>query len=274
MKETTVRTLLSRLTEQLLIYFSEEGQISDSKEFAERLAIATWEGLILFLRQSIANSDEVLLEEVGLLRKVDDQWLFEPAASLTEVDAMKLPALKEHQYLAQKALFHLNQGTELLASIPADQEMSSTASTAEERLLRTVFNVASTDEQKLSGRISLIADQLVRTLGRLQGRRQIQDRLHLSATGIRQTRGEQIQARGEAGKYYEGTMERAGEYYDISTGKAGEMVQHGVLEREPAPRYRDFAAGVEAGKKAYQEEKRKTELSGRAETPGLISTES
>src|SRR6266853_5538649 len=112
MNQTTVRALLSRLTGQLIVYFSEEGQISETKEFAERLAVATWEGLILLLRQSIAYNDEVLLEEVGLFQKFSDQWFFEPAASLTEVDAMKLSPREEHQYLAQKALFYLSQGTD------------------------------------------------------------------------------------------------------------------------------------------------------------------
>src|SRR5689334_15368036 len=112
MKQSNVRALLSRLTEQLVHYFSEDGKISDTKEFSERLALGTWEGLILLLRQSIANSDEVLLEEVGLFRKVEDQWIFEPAASLLEVDAMKLEATASHVYLAQKALFHLQQGSE------------------------------------------------------------------------------------------------------------------------------------------------------------------
>ena len=77
-----------------------------------------------------------------------------------------------------------------------------------------------------------------------------------------------------AGEYYETTRERAGELYtqaatkasDIysqATEKVGEVAQ---AARETASRQTStVAAAIDAGKKAYQEEKRKTELSGRIE---------
>jgi gas vesicle protein len=70
-------------------------------------------------------------------------------------------------------------------------------------------------------------------------------------------------ARETAGEYYEATRERATELYDTATAKAGEVVSK---TRDAATRQAGgIQAAVEAGKKAYVEEKRKTELSGRTE---------
>jgi gas vesicle protein len=70
-------------------------------------------------------------------------------------------------------------------------------------------------------------------------------------------------ARETAGEYYEATRERAGELYETATAKAGEVVS---TARDVATRQAgSIQAAVEAGKKAYVEEKRKTELSGRTE---------
>ena len=66
-----------------------------------------------------------------------------------------------------------------------------------------------------------------------------------------------------AGEYYETTRDRAGELYATATSKVGEVAQ---TAREAATRQTNtVAAAIDAGKKAYQEEKRKTELSGRLE---------
>jgi gas vesicle protein len=70
-------------------------------------------------------------------------------------------------------------------------------------------------------------------------------------------------ARDTAGQYYEATKERAGELYDTASAKAGEAV---ASARDAAARQAgSIQAAVEAGKKAYVDEKRKTELSGRTE---------
>lgn len=70
-------------------------------------------------------------------------------------------------------------------------------------------------------------------------------------------------ARDTAGQYYETTRDRAAEIYDTATNKAGEAV---ATARDAAARQAgSIQAAVEAGKKAYVEEKRKTELSGRTE---------
>ena len=78
-------------------------------------------------------------------------------------------------------------------------------------------------------------------------------------------------ARDTAGQYYESTRERAGELYDTATAKAGEAV---ATARDAAARQAgSIQAAVEAGKKAYVDEKRKTELSGRTEAAPTYSPE-
>ncbi len=70
-----------------------------------------------------------------------------------------------------------------------------------------------------------------------------------------------------AGEYYEATRERAGELYSTAANKVGEVAQ---TAREAASRQGGtVAAAIDAGRKAYQEEKRKTEKSGRIEAPNF-----
>src|SRR5919202_7079490 len=62
---------------------------------------------------------------------------------------------------------------------------------------------------------------------------------------------------------------RAGEYYESATARAGELAA-GV--REAASRRGErLSAAVEAGKQAYREEKRRTEVTGGDEPPALES---
>lgn len=64
-----------------------------------------------------------------------------------------------------------------------------------------------------------------------------------------------------AGDYYEATRGRATELYSQAAEKVTEVAQ---TAREAAARQTGtVAAAIDAGKKAYQEEKRKTEMSGR-----------
>ena len=67
--------------------------------------------------------------------------------------------------------------------------------------------------------------------------------------------------RERAGEYYEATRERAAELYSQAAEKVGDVAQ---TAREAAARQSNtVAAAIDAGKKAYVEEKRKTEMSGR-----------
>ena len=81
--------------------------------------------------------------------------------------------------------------------------------------------------------------------------------------GIDRSREAAQQLGDRAGEYYESTRERAAEIYSQAAERVGEVAQ---TARDTAARQTStVAAAIDAGKKAYQEEKRKTELSGRIE---------
>jgi gas vesicle protein len=81
--------------------------------------------------------------------------------------------------------------------------------------------------------------------------------------GIDRSREAAQQLGERAGEYYENTRERASELYSQAAEKVGDLAS---TAREGASRRTaTVAAAIDAGKKAYQEEKRKTELSGRLE---------
>jgi gas vesicle protein len=79
--------------------------------------------------------------------------------------------------------------------------------------------------------------------------------------GIDRSREAAQQLGDRAGEYYEATRGRASELYSQAAEKVTEAAQ---TAREAASRQTGtVAAAIDAGKKAYQEEKRKTEMSGR-----------
>jgi gas vesicle protein len=81
--------------------------------------------------------------------------------------------------------------------------------------------------------------------------------------GLDRSREAAQQLGDRAGEYYEATRNRAGELYSQAAERVGEVAQNA---REAAARQSGtVAAAIDAGKKAYQEEKRKTEMSGRIE---------
>jgi gas vesicle protein len=81
--------------------------------------------------------------------------------------------------------------------------------------------------------------------------------------GVDRSREAAQQLGDRAGQYYEATRERATDLYSQAADKVGEVAQ---TARDTAARKTGtVAAAIDAGKKAYQEEKRKTELSGRME---------
>ena len=79
--------------------------------------------------------------------------------------------------------------------------------------------------------------------------------------GIDRSREAAQQLSDRAGEYYEATRDRASELYTQAAGRVSEAAQ---TAREAASRQSGtLTAAIDAGKKAYQEEKRKTEMSGR-----------
>ena len=79
--------------------------------------------------------------------------------------------------------------------------------------------------------------------------------------GIDRSREAAQQLGDRAGEYYEATRGRAAELYTQAAERVGEAAQNArdVASRQAGT----LTAAIDAGKKAYQEEKRKTEMSGR-----------
>jgi len=83
--------------------------------------------------------------------------------------------------------------------------------------------------------------------------------------GIDRSREAAQQLSDRAGEYYEATRERASELYTQAAGRVSEVAQSA---RDAASRQSGtLTAAIDAGKKAYQDEKRKTEMSGRIDAP-------
>jgi len=90
--------------------------------------------------------------------------------------------------------------------------------------------------------------------------------------GIDRSREAAQQLGDRAGEYYEATRGRAAELYTQAAERVGEVAQSA---REAAARQGGtLTAAIDAGKKAYQEEKRKTEMSGRIDAAPNYGNES
>jgi gas vesicle protein len=75
--------------------------------------------------------------------------------------------------------------------------------------------------------------------------------------GIEKSKEAAAQLQERAGEYYEVSKERAGEYYQAGKEKAGEIAQK--ARTAAANTANPFTAAVEAGRDAYNAEKRKSE---------------
>ena len=90
--------------------------------------------------------------------------------------------------------------------------------------------------------------------------------------GIDRSREAAQQLGDRAGEYYEATRGRAAELYTQAAEKVGEVAQNA---RDAASRQTGtLSAALDAGRKAYSEEKRKTELSGRIDAAPNYGNES
>ena len=81
--------------------------------------------------------------------------------------------------------------------------------------------------------------------------------------GIDRTRETASQIQSRAGEYYEATRERAGELYANASERAGELAD--TARNVAAGKGGQIQAAIEAGKRAYVEEKRRTESSSMIE---------
>lgn len=77
---------------------------------------------------------------------------------------------------------------------------------------------------------------------------------------IDRTRETASQLGSKAGEYYEATRDRASDIYSAASDRAGEVAS--AAREVAARRGGQLSAAIEAGKQAYAEEKRRTEVSG------------
>jgi gas vesicle protein len=85
--------------------------------------------------------------------------------------------------------------------------------------------------------------------------------------GIDRSREAAQQLGDRAGEYYEATRGRAAEIYSQAAERVTEVAQGA---RDAASRQSGtLSAAIDAGKRAYQDEKRKTEMSGRIDAPNF-----
>lgn len=148
MNEDTILKLLSQFVKQLLEQFEQSLAPEDLDTFAERVADAAWNALLLFLRHSLGHDQPAILEEVGRFERSDTGVNFEPAASLVEAASLSLESREGQLWLADRALFYLDQGVELLEDIPEDLELKTRRSQierakkifgSEEKILRAIL---------------------------------------------------------------------------------------------------------------------------------------
>jgi gas vesicle protein len=81
--------------------------------------------------------------------------------------------------------------------------------------------------------------------------------------GIDRSREAATQIGAKAGEVYDGAKDRASEIYSVAADKASEIAD--AAREAAAKQTGTISAAIEAGKRAYVEEKRRTELSGRTE---------
>jgi gas vesicle protein len=81
--------------------------------------------------------------------------------------------------------------------------------------------------------------------------------------GIDRTRETATELQGRAGEYYEATRDRAGELYSTAAEKAAGLAE--AARSVATNKGGQIQAAIDAGKRAYEEEKRRTESSSMVE---------
>ena|SRR5262252_2034799 len=81
--------------------------------------------------------------------------------------------------------------------------------------------------------------------------------------GIDRSREAAQQLGQRAGEYYEATRDRATDFYNTASERVTDAAQS--ARQMANQKVSTVSAAIDAGKKAYQDEKRRTEMSGRLE---------
>lgn len=138
MHEKTILKLLSHTIGQIIDQtVRQEWSVDQKNELSAHLADAAWNGLILMIRNCLANNQPAIIEEFGRFEHTNDGWSFQPAASLLEGATLKMPSMEGHQLLAHQALFYLQETLDIVKKIPEDVKLHTEEKTeqAEEILI-------------------------------------------------------------------------------------------------------------------------------------------
>ncbi len=139
MKEETTLALLSQFMKKLLNHCDQNWDPEELGELSERLADAAWNALILFVRLSLTRGEPATFEEIGRFERTDTGVHFEPAASLLEAAALDLKTGKGRTWTAERAVFYLTQGVDLLETIPENLELEIAPINREQEVIVEVF---------------------------------------------------------------------------------------------------------------------------------------
>lgn len=130
-------------------------------DFPQNVANASWDALILLMRQTLATEHAVILRDLGVFERSADTWNFVPAASLTEVAALKVSVAEGHAQIAAMAVFHLENATRLLNNLPREVRVKTSAPSILELLADDTYERAIGDVLRdFSGRLQAKADDL------------------------------------------------------------------------------------------------------------------
>jgi hypothetical protein len=122
MDERTVLTLLAKMINRYLSRGDAARQPSPT--FAVDIANATWDALILLLRQTLVTESTVTLTDVGIFERTADGWTFAPAASLTETASLKLSPDAGQADIAAMLVSHVQNAERLLDNLSRDIRVS------------------------------------------------------------------------------------------------------------------------------------------------------
>jgi predicted RNA-binding protein with RPS1 domain len=162
MDERQITKLLSLIIASLLESKQERG----SDKLAEEIAEASWDGLVLLLRESMLQQGEMSLEGFGHFRQVGEDWLFRPAVAIAEMEALRLQPEEGYRLLAERAVSLLTDGLHVLATIPEDVQYAKDAKERtippQEALLGRIFgNALPVKGEWLSERLASLIELLV-----------------------------------------------------------------------------------------------------------------
>lgn len=174
MDEGHIRDLLEKMISSILDSPPDPSEFDDVRQ---RVAEATWDALILLLRETILQNDTIFIEGLGLFEAGESSWTFQPATTLVELEALKLAPDEGAQLTARRALNLLSEGIAMLELVREDLEVDDLSSgivaTPDDRLLRRIFPTAEEGLKSLSTQLTTLKMALHKQQERLQPEKEL-----------------------------------------------------------------------------------------------------